>query len=173
MSILDTIKSALSSSGNVPSVPNNSSAQELPVKSGEDFIGEFEVMDLSDLKDKTFVVSISSGSRDKIKFLASAVRGPYTFAEMAEEVGMMWKNEQHHAKVVILEKDRTKSVKFLDENTTDYIEAHFTDIVTESMLDGVFDDIKEYTCRAGLIEDAEGVKKTEEKDASQQDPGSR
>ena len=42
--------------------------------------------------------------------------------------------------------------KFLDENTVDYIEAHFEDIVTESMLDGVFDDIKEYTCRAGVVE---------------------
>ena len=127
--------------------------QELPVKTGEDFIGEYETMDLSVLKDKTFCVSVSSGERNKIKFLSSCLRGPYNFTEMIEEVGTMWTNEQHHAKVIVMEKDRTKAVKFLDENTVDYIEAHFVDIITESMLDGVFDDEKEYTCRAGLTED--------------------
>lgn len=124
----------------------------LPVRSDENFIAECEVMDLSELKDKTFVVGISQSDRSGPKFIASSMRGPYTFVEMCEEVGVMWGEHQHHSKVTILEKDRTKAAKFLDENTVDYIEAHYTDIVTEAMLDGVFDETKDYTCRAGVLE---------------------
>lgn len=124
----------------------------LPVKSSDDFIAECEVMDLSDLKDKMFVVGVSQSDRSGPKFISSTMRGPYSFVEMCEEVGIMWAEHQHHAKVTILEKARDKASKFLDENTVDYIEAHFTDIVTEAMLDGVFDDVKDYTCKAGILE---------------------
>jgi hypothetical protein len=151
-------------------MPNNN----LPVKTGEDFIGEFEVMDLSSLKDSMFVVAVSNGDRNKCKFLASTVHGPYTFFEMCEEVGMMFKEHQHHAKVTILSKDSTKAPKFLDENTIDYIEAKYVDIVTEGMLDGVFDETKEYTCKVGINEadtsdDPRQPKTEDAQDVSKQD----
>jgi hypothetical protein len=129
------------------------SIQDLPIKSGEDFIAECETMDLSELKDKSFLVAVSTGDRNKSKFLSTTVHGPYSFVEMVEEVGVMWQEHQHHAKVVITSKDRSKALKILDENTIDYIEANYTEIATEAMLDGVFDDDREFTCRAGLIED--------------------
>jgi hypothetical protein len=128
------------------------SDKELPVKSTDEFIADIETMDLSELKDKTFLVAVSQGDRNKHRFLASTVRGPYTFEEMCDEVGNMWYEFQHHAKAVICEKDRKKPVKTLDENTIDYIEAHYKEIITESMLDGVFDSQKEFTCRAGIVE---------------------
>lgn len=128
------------------------SAQELPVKTGDDFIGELEVMDLSALKDQTFLVAVSQGDRNKGRFLSTTVRGPYSFVEMVEEVGTMWQQHQHHAKVVICTKKRTSAIKTLDENTSDYIEAHYSDIIIESMLDGAFDEDKEFTCRAGIVE---------------------
>lgn len=124
----------------------------LPVKSGDDFIGELETMDLSELKGKTYLVAVSAGDRDKVKFLCSTIRGPFTFEEMCEMAGRMWREHQHHAKVIILEKDPSAAPKLLDTNTIDYIEAHFEDIITEAMLDGVFDEVKEYTCRAGIVE---------------------
>lgn len=124
----------------------------LPVKQSDDFIGELEVMDLSELKDKTFLVAVSSGDRSKSKFVSTTIRGPYSFAEMCEEVGTMWAEEQHHAKVIIPSRDRKQPIKSLDENTIDYIECHYLDIITESMLEGLIDD-KEYTCRAGITED--------------------
>jgi hypothetical protein len=132
------------------SQPNN---MNLPVKSGDDFIGELETMDLSELKGKQFLVAVSSGDRNKPKFVCSSIRGPFTFEEMCESVGVMWKEHQHHGKVIVLQKDITAKHLYLDENTIDYIEAKFQDIITESMLDGVFDDVKDYTCRAGVVED--------------------
>lgn len=125
---------------------------ELPVKTGDDFLGEFEVMDLTELKDKTFLVAVSTGNRNKGRFLSTTIRGPYDFTEMCEEVGLMWEEQQHHAKVVITTRKRTDPIKTLDENTIDYIEAHYADIITESMLEGVFDDQKEFTCRAGIVD---------------------
>ena len=124
----------------------------LPVKSGDDFIGELETMDLSELKDKQFLVAVNQGDMNKPKFVCSTIRGPYTFEEMCESVGVMWREHQHHAKVIVCQKDPSAAPKYLDANTVDYVEAHFDDIITESMLDGVFDDQKDYTCRAGLIE---------------------
>lgn len=128
------------------------STVDLPVKSGDDFIGELEVMDLSELKDKTFLVAVSTGDRNKGRFLSTTARGPYTFTEMCEEVGVMWKEQQHHAKAILLTKKRDAAIKSLDENTIDYIEAHYGDIVVESMLEGVFDEQKEYTCKAGIVD---------------------
>lgn len=124
----------------------------LPVKTGDDFVGELETMDLGELKDKQFMVGVSNGDRSGVTFVCSTIRGPYTFEEMCENVGCMWANEQHHAKAIVCQKDPGAKPKYLDENTIDYIEAHFQDIITESMLDGVFDEQKDYTCRAGIIE---------------------
>jgi hypothetical protein len=124
----------------------------LPVKQGDDFVGELETMDLSELKGKQFIVAVNKGDRSDSKFLCGTIRGPFSFEEMCEATGVMWREHQHHAKVVVLQKDLAAAPKFLDENTVDYIEAHFEDIITESMLDGVFDDQKDFTCRAGVVE---------------------
>jgi hypothetical protein len=122
----------------------------LPVKSTETFLAENEVMDLSPIKDKMFLVAVSTGDRNKSKFLSTTVRGPYSYTEMLEEVGVMWKEHQHHAKAVILSKDRNAQLKSLDENTIDYIECHYLDLITDAMLEGMFD--KEYTCQVGIVE---------------------
>lgn len=127
-------------------------SQDLPVKTTDEFFADAEVMDLSELKDKMFLVAVNTGDRSKAKFLTTTVRGPYSFPEMCEEVGTMWNTQQHHAKVVICEKLRNKAVKTLDENTVDYIEANYLDIITESMLEGMFDEGKSYTCKAGIVE---------------------
>lgn len=124
----------------------------LPVKTGDDFVGELETMDLTELKGKEYMVAVSTGDRSKGQYLCSTIRGPYSFEEMVEAAGVMWRKEQHHAKVILCQKDRSAPPKLLDLNTIDYIEAHYEDIITESMLDGVFDADKDYTCRAGLIE---------------------
>lgn len=124
----------------------------LPVKKGDDFVGEFETMDLSELKDGQYLVAVNQGDPEGPKFVCSTVRGVYTFEEMCEAVGVMWRQHQHHAKVIILQKDQAAAPKYLDANTIDYIEANFENIVTESMLEGVFDDVKDYTCRAGITD---------------------
>lgn len=124
----------------------------LPVKTGDDFVGELETMDLTELKGKSYFVGVNQGDRSGPKYVCSTMRGLFTFEEMCETVGNMWKSHNHHAKVMVASKDMEAKPVFLDENTVDYIEAHFQDIITESMLDGVFDEIKEYTCRAGLVE---------------------
>lgn len=128
------------------------SNSNLPVKTGDDFVGEFEVMNLDALRDKTFIVAVSTGDRNKVKQLASTMHGPYDFYEMCEEVGVMYKELQHHSKVTILNKDRTVLPQILDENTVDYIEAHYLDIITEGLLDGAFEEKQEYTCQAGIVE---------------------
>lgn len=144
---------------------NATTNMNLPVKSGDDFVGELETMDLGPLKGESFMVSVSAGDRSGAKFLCTALRGPFSFEEMCEAVGTMWKEEQHHAKVVVCNKDFKAALKFLDENTVDYIEAHFQDIIVESMLNGVFDESKEYTCRAGVLETVEDNPLAEENKA--------
>lgn len=118
-------------------------------------IMDFENMDLTKLRDKLFIVAVSSGDRNKCKLLASTIHGPYKFAEMAEQVGLMWETQQHHAKVTVLDPDPNKRTQFLDEETTDYIEAKWHDILVDDILLGDGEDI-DYTCEASIIEDDEG-----------------
>lgn len=117
-----------------------------------EFLAEAEVMDLSPIKDKTYMVAVGTGDPNKVKFLCSTVHGPYNFSEMCQEVGDMWVQHQHHAKAIILEKDPKAKVLLLDANTIDYIEAHYIDIIMEDTL-SAFEE-KEYTCVAGTIEEA-------------------
>ena len=123
-------------------------SSDLPVKK-DNFLAETEVMDLAPIKNNKFLVAVATGNPDGVKFLCSTVHGPYDFTEMVQEVGDMWSTHQHHAKVVILDKDPNKQVKMLDANTIDYIECHYTDIITEEMLGGAFG--KNFTCQAGLL----------------------
>lgn len=146
------------------------SDKDLPVNKDKDFVGEFEKMNLDELRNGTFLVAIGQGDREKGRFMSSTVRGPYDYFEMIEEVGYMWSQEQHHAKVIFVNKDREKPNKFLDTNTTDYIEANWEDLAAEILL---MDDEAEYTCRAGINEnDASEDPRTagnEDDGASEQD----
>lgn len=118
------------------------------------FLAEVEVMDLSPIREKVFMVAVGTGAPDKVKFLCSTLHGPFNFTEMVQEVGEMWVNHQHHAKVIVPSKDSSKPVEILNENTIDYIECHHTDIITEEMLGGAFDP-KPFTCQAGTSNDAD------------------
>jgi hypothetical protein len=123
-------------------------ADILTEESKDNFLAEAAVMDLSPIREKQFMVAVATGQPDKVKFLCSTIHGPFNFTEMCQEVGEMWVNHQHHAKVILASKDSSKPVEILDENTTDYIECHYTDIITEEMLGGAFDE-KEFTHVAG------------------------
>lgn len=125
------------------------SAQDI----GNDFIASHHEMDLSELHDKAFIVAVSTGPRTSVKGLCSTLHGPYCFTEMLEVVGNMWLDHQHHAKAYILSKEQDKRVQFLDENTMDYIEDKFADIITDSLFDGTME--KQYTCKASIVTDTE------------------
>jgi hypothetical protein len=134
---------------------------DLPIKDGDDFVGEFEVMNLDKLKDKTFLVAVNTGERNNGKFLCTTVHGPYDYYDMIEEVGFMWENQQHHAAVIITQKNRNSGLDFLDENSIDYIEANYTELLVEELLE----QPKEYTCQANILhEDDETKKEHEEND---------
>ena len=141
----------------------------------DNFLAEVEVMDMLPLKQgQHYLVAVSKGGLDEVKFLCSTVHGPYNFTEMVQEVGDMWSQHQHHSKVVILSKNPSEKVAILDENTIDYIECHYVDIITEEMLGGAFDsDEKKFTCVAGtsLEENSTDPRHEPKKaeDASEQD----
>lgn len=136
--------------------------KELEVGNPETFLGEFEQMDLSALKGLMFMVAISTGDPGKCKYIQESIHGPYGLYEMAGKVEYMWKEYQHHAKVLITSKDTHKPPQFLDECTIDYLEAKGGNIVMEGMLNG--DDLNtDYTCKAGIFE-AENAGLPEKKD---------
>ena len=92
-------------------------------------------IDFGNLVEKTFLVAVNTGDRNKPKLLASTMRGPFDFYEMVEAVGSMYQREQHHAKVYVLERSFDKGIAFLDEGTVDYMEANWQDIVTTGILE--------------------------------------
>lgn len=144
----------------------------LPVEK-DNFLAEVEVMDLSPIRDHQFMVAIGSGAPEKVKFLCSSIHGPYNFIEMMQEVGEMWVNHQHHAKVIICGKDSTKKVELLHPNTVDYIECHYADLITEELIGGDF--FKEFTCKAGTTSELESTdprhqQKVESTNADEQNP---
>lgn len=140
----------------------------------EEFIGELEEMDLSEIIDEEslFMVAQQTGDPRGPRYVPSTIRGPYNFYEMAEEVGRMWKDEQVHAKVIYCERDRELPMRWLDECTIDFIEARWEDIVTEGFLGGAFDEDIEYTCKAGIVSEKdyeELMKEQAEEDNAEQD----
>jgi len=137
--------------------------EDLPVKK-DNFLAEAETMDLSEIKNETFMVAVSRGDPDDVKYICSTIHGPYDFTTMVQEVGDMWNTHQHHAKVIICEKDPNKQIQMLDGNTIDYIECHATDIITEAMLEGAFDE-KEFTCKAGIVSEEESTDPRHQKKA--------
>lgn len=148
--------SDVSQNANLPAVAGtNTTAVGIsdPNQSDDLFIAEFANMDLDPLKDHTYFVSVSSGDRNKCKFLCTTIRGPYNFLEMVQEVGFMYEEHQHHAKATIAEKDRLKAVRYLDMKTIDYIEAHYQTIIMDSFLEEVLaKPATPFTHVAGIIE---------------------
>ncbi len=136
--------------------------EELEVGNPDTFLGEFEQMDLSELKDKMFMVAISSGNPEKCKYIPESLHGPYGFYEMTEQVEQMWKQCQHHAKVIITSKAMGRPPQFLDACTVDYLEAKGGQIITEGMIGGE-DLMTDYSCKAGIFE-AENVPMLEKKE---------
>lgn len=129
------------------------SSKTLPVNKDPNFIGEFEKMDLAPLYDKLFFIGASTGDREKGGILVSSIKGPYDFYEMVEEVGTMWREQLHHAKVYLCSKERNKRNQFLDTNTIDYIEANYQDLIMYGLLADQLDhDADEFTCTAGVNE---------------------
>jgi len=143
--------------------------KDLPVKKTDEFLAEVEVMDLSKLKDKNYIVAVGTGDPEKFSLLGSTIHGPYSFVEMVQEVGDMWATHQHHAKVIILEKNITNATQMLDPNTVDYIELRYNDIITEAMLEGAFDPEQEFTCQAGLMSDAAQDPRLQKKEETLED----
>lgn len=128
--------SDLSKNANLPAVAGINS-QAVSITDDDTFIAEFAHMDLDPLKDHTYFVSVSTGDRNKCKFLCTTLRGPYSFLEMVQEVGFMYEEHQHHAKATIAEKDRMKAVRYLDQKTIDYLEAHYQTIIADGFLEEI------------------------------------
>lgn len=116
------------------------------------FVGELEEMDLKALHDQIFMVAINTGSRDEPKFIPESICGPLSFYEMVETVGNLYRQEMLHAKVLIPSKNFGTPPKVLNENTVDFIEARFMDIIADGLLGGEIFNEKQYTCEAGFID---------------------
>jgi len=127
----------------------------VPLTQNEDFIAEHHAgeMDMSSLYDKQFIVAVSTGDRNKCKHLASTICGPFDFVTMVEVVGKMYRDNQHHAKATILQPEYGIIAKFLDAGTTDYIEAHWEDIVFEATFEAAISQDK--ILKPGIIGDNE------------------
>jgi len=136
-------------SGGMAQVP---SSNPLPT-AGEDFVGEFHEMDLSELQGKLYGVAINSGSQEGTKFICSSLCAPLDFYEMIEVVGNCWEQEQIHAKVFTLKKTMNEKMQYLDPPTIDYIEARYMDLIADGLLSGALSENKQYVCRAGFFEE--------------------
>jgi hypothetical protein len=134
--------------------PSQTSQQAVPFTQDPDYCAELDgrAMDFSKIQNKMFVVAVHTGDRNKAKLLASTIHGPYDFYEMVEQVGSMYATEQHHAKVLTLDKDCKKAPILLDEGTIDYIEANWQDMLTTGLLEQALlgDDVE--SIPAGTIE---------------------
>lgn len=124
------------------------------MSTADDFIPQLETMDLSKLKDKTFAIGISTGDRDKNGLLVSTLRGAFNFSEMIEFVYDLWNKRMDHAKVVVLSKQMSDKLEWLDAKTVDYIIAKAPDILLEDIL------LTEqgFTCEAGIVVEKEDEK---------------
>lgn len=132
--------------------------------------GEFEEMDLTELHDKAFMVAMNSGPRGENQYMCSTLCGPLDFYEMCEMVGQIYEQEMIHAKVMITHKDFGTEPTILDENTVDFIEARYQDIVMDGMLGGELFEEKEFTCKAGFnLSNTEMAIKKAEEQAEQED----
>lgn len=124
-------------------------SNDLPYPDPDTFIGAFAKMDLSELREQQFLVGINTGDPSNPDFICRSVRGPYTLSEMAEEVGIMWRDQLHHSHVTVLQKDRKSKAQWLSPEVVDYIEQNFEDIIMDEFL-GNFTG--EFTCKAKILD---------------------
>lgn len=61
----------------------------------------------------------------------------------------MWSKFLHHSKVIVLSKDNSEMIKFLDECTVDYVEAKYQELIMDSFMEGTLD--QQYDYKAGII----------------------
>lgn len=122
---------------------------DLPTANPDTFIGEFHEMDLSELKDKTFMVALSTGDRAKPKFIPESLCGPLSFIEMVEIVANVHIDLQLHAKAMITSKKFGEKPQVLDPMTIDYIESKYSEIMMEALLTGELE--KNYIAKAGFV----------------------
>lgn len=137
--------------------------QDLPVTQKDDFIAAIynsKDMDMSKLTDKQFIVAVSTGDRNRAAMLPSTIRGPYSFYEMVEQVGVMWDKERHHPKVTILSKDFNEPVQFIDSGTIEFIEMHYKDLI----MDGILLSDSSPSIEAGTLSETVFGDKAEEED---------
>jgi hypothetical protein len=74
---------------------------------------------------------------------------------MVEAVGNIYRIHQTHAKAMITSKVLGERPKILNENTIDFIEAKYQDILMDAFITGDLD--KEYTGKAGFNPEEEVV----------------
>ena len=134
--------------------PSQTSQQAVPLTQDPSYCAELDgrAMDFSAIQNKLFIVAVHTGDRNKAKLLSSTIRGPFDFYEMVEAAGYMYAKEQHHAKVIVLEKDPTKPTIFLDEGSIDYIEANWQDILTTGLLENALLGDDEEIIPVGIVE---------------------
>ena len=113
--------------------------------------GEFEEMNLTTLHDKIFMVAISTGDRNKSKYIPESISGPFNFYEMIDAVANCYVDQQLHAKVLITSKTFGIKPEVLNENTVDFIEARHEDIMMDGVLGGGVLESESYTCEAGFV----------------------
>lgn len=131
-------------------------SKEFKTATAEEFMGEVDSMDLSALKDKTFMVSVSTGKRDSHLFLQSTIKGPFTYGEMVEEVHHICSGKGQHAHVLLTCKERNKKPEFLDECTIDYIEARYKQLIEELLFADIMgEEATDYEYQAQIISDEE------------------
>lgn len=128
----------------------------------ENFVGDFEEMNLAELQGHMYGVAIGLGSRDSTRFVCESLMAPLDFWRMIEAVGTIYKEQQIHAKAFILKSGLSDKMNYLDEFTIDFIEARYLDLLAEGLLNGSLDDSKEFTCKAGFIQDEETQVSTED-----------
>jgi hypothetical protein len=127
-------------------------------------VGEFEEMDLKDLYDKQFMIALNSGPRGENKFICNTLCGPFDFYKMCETVGWIYEEQMIHAKVMICFNEFGKPPQVLDENTIDFIEAKYQNIIMDALLGGELFDEKEFTCVARFNPDQPEKKHDVEQD---------
>jgi hypothetical protein len=142
-----------------------SNNQDLTYGDPDTFLGEAECMDLSHLEDKTFLVAVNTGAKNRPGFMPSTVRGPLTFPQMIDMVNHIYTELQLDAKVILPSSEWDKKNQYLDECTVDYIHANAIDLIAEYHLFGGLNPDKDFTCKAGTLvaeEDGKTSKRPEE-----------
>ena len=118
----------------------------LPTGDPENFIGELENMDLSELHENTFLVAVEGGKG----IMPSTVSGPFNFLDMVDVVGDTFSKTGLNCVVFESKTDPFAKAQTLDTCTIDFIQANYENIIMDSFLNPDFSE--EFTCKAGFEE---------------------